>query len=167
VTLTMANAFYVSIEGEKQGKFKGEAAFSKFGAGKITGVAFFMETLSPRDLATGQASGKRQHKPIRFTKEWGAASPQLYQALVTNEVLKSVLFEFVRTDSKGAEEVHYTIKLTNASIARVASIFDLTSRTGSRFDGHELEQIDLTFESIELEDKVGKTTANDDWVVNN
>ena len=102
----MANAFYVSIEGEAQGKFKGEAAFSKFGAGKITGVSFFMETVSPRDVATGQASGKRQHKPIRFTKEWGAASPQIYQALVTNEVLKSVLFEFVRTDSKGAEEVH-------------------------------------------------------------
>lgn len=159
----MANAFYVSIEGEKQGKFKGEAAFSKLGSGKITGVAFVMETISPRDAATGQASGKRQHKPIRFTKEWGAASPQLQQALFTNETLKSVLFEFVRTDVKGSEEVHYTIKLTNASVSRVVSVFDLTSRTGSRFDGHELEQVELTFEKIEIEDKAGKTSANDDW----
>lgn len=159
----MANAFFVSIEGKTQGKFKGESAFSKLGAGKITGVAFVMETISPRDLATGQASGKRQHKPIRFTKEWGAASPQLQQALFTNEVLKSVLFEFVRADAKGAEEVHYTIKLTNASVARVASFLDLSSRTGSRFDGHELEQVELTFETIEIEDKAGKTSASDDW----
>jgi type VI secretion system secreted protein Hcp len=163
----MANTFYVSIEGEKQGKFKGEAAFSKLATGKITGVGFFMETISPRDLATGQASGKRQHKPIRFTKEWGAASPQLYEALANNEVLKSVLFEFVRTDSKGSEEVHYTIKLTNASVSRVASFFDLTSKTGTRFDGHELEQIELVFETIEIEDKAGGTTATDDWTVDN
>lgn len=26
-------------------------------------------------MATGQASGKRQHSPILITKEWGAASP--------------------------------------------------------------------------------------------
>ncbi|MBS1902473.1 MAG: hypothetical protein JSS75_02060 [Bacteroidetes bacterium] len=32
---------------------------------------------APRDVATGQASGKRQHKPITIVKEWGASSPQL------------------------------------------------------------------------------------------
>ena len=133
----MANAFYVSIEGEKQGKFKGEAALEAR-SGQDHRRPFVMETISPRDLATGQASGKRQHKPIRFTKEWGAASPQLQQALFTNETLKSVLFEFVRTDAKGAEEVHYTIKLTNASVSRIASVLDLTSKAGTRFDGHEL-----------------------------
>jgi type VI secretion system secreted protein Hcp len=160
----MANTFYVSIEGQKQGKFKGEAAFSKLATGKITGVSFFYETISPRDAATGQATGKRQHKPVRFTKEWGAASPQLFSALVENENLKSVLFEFVRPDVKGVESVHYTIKLTNASISRIASLLDLTSRSGSRFDGHELETVELTFETIELEDKSSNTTASDDWV---
>lgn len=30
---------------------------------------------SPRDVATGQASGKRQHKPIRVIKEWGTSGP--------------------------------------------------------------------------------------------
>jgi hypothetical protein len=33
--------------------------------------------ISPRDTATGQASGKRMHKPVTFVKEWGAATPQL------------------------------------------------------------------------------------------
>ena len=30
----------------------------------------------PRDIATGQASGKRMYKPVKIIKEWGAASPQ-------------------------------------------------------------------------------------------
>ena len=34
---------------------------------------------SPRDSASGQATGKRMHKPVTITKEWGAATPQLMQ----------------------------------------------------------------------------------------
>ena len=30
---------------------------------------------SPRDMASGQASGKRMHKPFTIVKEWGPASP--------------------------------------------------------------------------------------------
>lgn len=32
---------------------------------------------NPSDPASGQATGKRQHKPLTVTKEWDAASPQL------------------------------------------------------------------------------------------
>ena len=44
-------------------------------AGKLQQAAY--EVKSPRDIATGQASGKRQHGSITIVKEWGAASPQL------------------------------------------------------------------------------------------
>jgi len=33
--------------------------------------------VSPRDAATGQASGKRSHKPFVVVKQWDAASPLL------------------------------------------------------------------------------------------
>ena len=33
--------------------------------------------VSPRDLATGQSSGKRMHQPVTLTMDWTAASPQL------------------------------------------------------------------------------------------
>jgi hypothetical protein len=33
---------------------------------------------SPRDVATGQSSGKRTHKPVTFVKEWGASTPMLF-----------------------------------------------------------------------------------------
>lgn len=67
----MAYEFYVSIEGSKQGKFKGESAREAH-KGKIGAIGFSHEVASPRDVATGQASGKRQHMPITFVKEWGA-----------------------------------------------------------------------------------------------
>lgn len=35
--------------------------------------------VGPRDHATGQASGRRMHKPFGIVKEWSAASPQLMQ----------------------------------------------------------------------------------------
>ena len=33
--------------------------------------------IGPRDAASGQASGKRMHRPVTFVKEWGPATPQL------------------------------------------------------------------------------------------
>lgn len=158
----MSYPFYISIEGAKQGKFKGDAV-AKEGAGKIRGVRFFSETISPRDAATGQASGKRVHKPILFTKEWDAASPQLFQALVTNEVLTNVLFEFIRTNENGEDVVHFTVRLTNANIASIKSYVDLTDTTGDAYDAHELEDVEIAFRKIELENVDAKTIAMDDW----
>ena len=43
-------------------------------AGKVTDASY---VISPRDSASGMATGKRQHAPVKITKEWGAASPQL------------------------------------------------------------------------------------------
>lgn len=43
-------------------------------AGKLTSASY---VIAPRDSATGMATGKRQYAPVKITKEWGAASPQL------------------------------------------------------------------------------------------
>ena len=40
----------------------------------------------PRDAASGQASGKRMHKPLTIVKEWGAASPQLMKVRPTYDI---------------------------------------------------------------------------------
>ena len=159
----MAFACYVTIEGDTQGKFKAEGSFSKFGADKISVFNFSSGVVIPHDAATGQPTGKRQHQTVKFTKQWGAASPQLFQAAVKNETLKTVVFTFTRTTGQGKEEAHWVVTLTNASVVAVRPILNLTARTGSAFDGHELEEVELTFEKIEIEDKVGKTAASDDW----
>ncbi len=42
----------------------------------------------PRDSASGQASGKRTHKPVTFVKEWGPATPQLREMKAGYDVKK-------------------------------------------------------------------------------
>ncbi|GAC1456109.1 MAG: hypothetical protein PVSMB1_05710 [Gemmatimonadaceae bacterium] len=83
----MGSEFYVTIEGTKQGKLKGESIRDKWKE-HIPGIGFSYDVKSPRDLASGQASGKRQHGALSFVKEWGPSSPQLFQAATTSEVLK-------------------------------------------------------------------------------
>lgn len=46
----------------------------------------FYNVKSPRDSASGMASGKRTHKPVTFVKEWGAATPQLLAMKPTYDV---------------------------------------------------------------------------------
>ncbi|MDQ6887627.1 MAG: type VI secretion system tube protein Hcp [Gemmatimonadota bacterium] len=169
-SLMFASEFYVTIEGTKQGKFKGESVRDRE-KDKIAGLAFQYEVTSPRDLASGMASGKRQHKPIVFTKEWGAASPQLFQALTTNEVLKSVLFEFSRTNANGEEYVFQTIKLTNATVSAIkqysagATAEGAAASKRSADAGRQLEDVSMTFQKIEMENRDGKTAAVDDWMI--
>ena len=161
----MPNGCYVSIEGEKQGKFKGEQSFSKLAADKMTAIRVSFGAVSPRDVTTGLATGKRLHDPVRFTKENGASTPQIFQALTQNENLKKVVFEFTRANaSSGKEEVHFVVTLTNASVSKISTHLDQTHR-GDPFDGKELVDVELTFETILIEDKIGKTTAQDDWAV--
>ncbi len=98
----MVTQFFVTVTGAKQGDFKGEST-QKSHEGKIQGVAFSYGVLSPRDGTSGLPTGKRQHQPVVFSKEWGASSPQFYQAIYTNESLPTVLFEFFVANISGAQ----------------------------------------------------------------
>ena len=158
----------VSIKGRKQGQFKGEGFQSKRGNKWIPILAFGYAVQSPRDLATGQATGKRQHKPVVVTKAWGAATPQLFQALTTNEILDSVDIEFFKVNPNGEEYLYHTVKLTNASIVEIKQYtreYELESAGHPEgVDPVELEDVSFTFQKIEIENKDGKTTTVDDWV---
>lgn len=154
-----AYEFYVTIEGTKQGKFRGES-MRRSGDNKMSGVRFQYEVKAPRDIATGQASGKRQHGPIIITKPWGIVSPQLFQALVTNEVLKSVFIEFMRTSPEGARYQYQTIKLTNATISSIRQYANVAN-PGEPVNPGELEDIAFTFQKIEITNQDGKTMAMD------
>ena len=112
----MAFQAYISIKGKKQGQFKGEGIQNRRKDKWMPVLAFAYAVQSPRDVATGQASGKRQHKPIVITKEWGPASPQLLQALNSQEALSSVEFQFTKRVAAGDELVYHPVKLTNARI---------------------------------------------------
>ena len=100
VTSTAFAAFdsYLKIEGKKGGSrvvgcTNGACVVSDLAPGEYTisvctpdgkattdGSAKHTITC-PRDAASGQASGKRQHGAVRVIKEWGAATPLLAIAI--------------------------------------------------------------------------------------
>jgi len=152
-----AYEFYVSIVGNKQGKFKGDSAKASR-KDWIAALSFSYEVSSPRDAATGQATGKRQHRPVTITKEWGASSPQIFEAVVANESLKSILFEFVTPAEDGTEHVHQKIKLTNAVVTSFKMYTAEHESTGHVF---ELEDVSFTFQKIEIDNLTAGTAAED------
>ncbi len=184
VGYTQAVQFYVTIKGTKQGDFKGEGARGQQG-NRIAGYQFSSSLTSPRDAATGMAtgrsapareagsgmatgkasttreaasgmaSGKRQHGEIKIVKEWGPASPQLMQAASTNEVLKSVVIEFVRP-GMGGSEVYKTLEMTDAIISSVRRLPGAGGKAA-------MEEVTFVYQKIEFKDKSGKTMAMDDW----
>jgi type VI secretion system secreted protein Hcp len=160
-TVAQKSVFYVDIKGMKQGQFKAESVVSGAHKGSIEGIKFSSQLNSPRDIATGMPSGKRQYSAITFTKLWGPSSPQILQACTTNETLLTVTFEFVKASPGKGEIVYQTIKLTNATVSSVRRYIDVAVG-GEPADPRELEDVSLTFQKIDVIDANGATLV-DDW----
>ena len=81
---------------------------------------------SPRDSATGMASGKRTHKPITIVKEWDAATPLLMKVKPTYNIKEA---KGARMTSDGGGWT--SLKLANADglCAAAASATINTSRS--------------------------------------
>jgi type VI secretion system secreted protein Hcp len=158
----MAIQIYASFKGVRQGDFKGEST-QKGREGMIPGVAFSYGVLVPRDTASGLPTGKRQHQPVVFTKQWGVSSPQFYTAAYTNETLSQVTFNFYVTGPTGIQQLDHTIKLTNAIIISVKQSLQIPQSGGPIIDSRELQEISLTFQKIDITSIPGKTEAMDDW----
>jgi type VI secretion system secreted protein Hcp len=156
----MATPFFLKVHGSRQGNFKGESKRSSR-TDWIEGLDFAFELWSPYDVATGHTSGKRQWKPIVVTKEWGASSPQFLQALATNEVLTSVVLEFVALRPDGTEETSHTVQLTNGAVTDVSQFIGPAPL--NPVSTLELTRIAFTFQKIEVRDVQGKTAFADDW----
>ncbi|MGN7785324.1 type VI secretion system tube protein TssD [Niabella sp. 22666] len=97
----MALNAYLKITCSKQGVIKG-STIQKGKEGLIEIIAFDHEIISPRDAATGQATGRRQHKPLVITKELDKSTTALSQALIQNEVLTSFELKFYTPNKMGA-----------------------------------------------------------------
>ncbi len=158
----MPRQIFATVTGAKQGPFKGESTQKSF-ENKIPGVGLSFGVTSPHDANTGQATGKRQHQPIVFTKEWGVSSPQFYAAAYTNETLTTVLFEVYTTSPAGIQRVDHTVKLTNAILSAVQDSLLLGESGGPVIDTRDLQQISFVFEKIEIASVIGGTSAIDDW----
>ncbi len=149
---------FVTIEGTKQGKFKGSSTV-KGREDEIEISNYRLGAKAPRDAATGRSRGKRQYQALSFKKAVDAASPQLFQALTTNESLKTVTFRFYsHAPDSGKEGVYQTVTLTNATVSSFVQDFE-----GEEGGGEDVETVELTFERIQIDSNTGNTSAQDVW----
>jgi type VI secretion system secreted protein Hcp len=157
----MSTQFYVTIEGVRQGRLRGDAAHENHRE-KIVGLAFLYEVEVARIAPSGRSRGARKHSPVVFVKAWDSASTQLFQALTTSEMLKTVTFEFIRTTADGAEEVYHVVRLLEASILTIKQ--EINPSKSDNFPGYPaIERVALTFQRIEIENKARGTRAADEW----
>ena len=164
--LENAMPIFMKFEGVRQGWFVGEVPDPlRESPSKVSlGLGFEQVVTAPRDAATGQATGRRQHSPIIVTKEWGAASPQLFQALVTNESLKTVQFDFYTpaANADGTAQRFFTIKLSNAFVSKIEK-YEHFNATGHQDANDErfLEDVSLTFQKIDIMHVASASSASD------
>lgn len=158
----MALNAYLQLKGQQQGDIKGSVT-QKGREGKIAVMAFNHEVLSPRDPATGQATGKRVHTPFVITKEIDMSSPPLYSALVNNETITSWELQCFAASVKGVEMNNYTVTLTNASIVDIRSIM-LNNKVVENSKMPLMEEVSFVYERIEWTWVAGEITASDDWI---
>ena len=104
------------------------------------------QVTSPRDAATGLATGKRQHKPLTITKEIDKSTPLLMKAIFTNQTLPVVQLSLNGSDGKAVA----TVRLTNAQIS-------------DHLQQGSTETVSFTYQKITWTWVDGGVTAEDDW----
>ena len=142
------------VEGQVQGKFKGQS-LKKGRTDQFDVWEVYHSMESPRDAATGRASGRRVHNALVVAGETVGGTAQLYTAIFTNETLKKVKVDFYRTDKNGKQTIYYTIELKNAGLSELENLQDETGRPN--FRAH------FTYEEITLTWADGNLTATDTW----
>ena len=132
---------YMTIKGSKQGQIKGDA---------MSDQIRLVNVVRDTPMATAMPTGRRMHSTITITKEIDKASPMLFQALSTNEVLSEVVINF--EGASGGAKTAQKIVLTNATILSVR-----------KAGGNEL--ITLDYQAIAVTWTDGGKTMSDDWQV--
>src|SRR5262245_48014778 len=119
----MAIDMFLEVTDAKAGKYEGEAKSPQ--DGKIVVINYSFHVESPRDIASGMASGKRRHYPMSITKLVDKTSPLFFQALCSNTVItKAVLLVKRGTTTAGkADDVIYTLE--NAGLNKIETGIDI------------------------------------------
>ena len=151
----LATAF-LTARGARQGDIKGDVTLKgREGSIALVSVAHALD--APYDAATGQMSGKRQHKPVMVATRIDQATPRLIAAMVANETLTTAKIEFWR-DAPELSTPYFVIVLTNAAIVEVS-----LAPADAGDHRSELVKVALVYQKIEWTFDSGDS-ASDSWV---
>jgi type VI secretion system Hcp family effector len=151
---------YVKIVGTHQGDFKGDSTDAGH-KGAIEGLSADYALTRPLDDSSGHTAGRPQHVPFQIAMLSGPATPQLLQAVLTDEQLKSVTIDFAQPAPKQGQVVEFeSILITDAQIVDFQHHLDTDPATAG---GRLLDRVALKFHTLQITNTTGKTTAIDTW----
>jgi len=160
----------MSIIGSKQklitqGAFTAESVGNTYQTDRIDQImvqAFSHEVTVPRDVQSGQTSGRHLHKPVSVTKMFDRSSPLLMNALTSGEVLTEVSITWYRTSAKGVREHYYTTTLYDAVIVDIKDYMHNCQDPANLHFTH-LQDIQFNYSKIVWTHQVSGTTGSDSW----
>ena len=147
----MALNAYLTLSGDKTGEVRGSVT-QKGREGKIMVIAAHHEVLTPRDPASGLATGRRQHLPLVITKQIDRASPLLHQMQSDNETIATWELDFWAPQLRaaagaGTEALVYTITLAEASIASITTVMP-NNKDPALMKLETYEEVGFTYQQI-------------------
>ncbi|MEM1031866.1 MAG: type VI secretion system tube protein TssD [Myxococcota bacterium] len=157
----MALNSYLKFTGESQGEVKGSVTQSGR-EDSIMVIGWVHGVKSPRDLASGMATGKRQHQPFTIIKEIDKSTPLIMNVLVNNENITDWELRCWQPSNTGVEEQQYTVKLYNATVSEVQSE-SLNNKYPENLNHKERERVSFTYQKIEWIWELDGIMAADDW----
>jgi len=154
---------YAWFTGTKSGKMKGSVTI-KGREGSSEVMEFDHQVYIPTDTASSKLTGGRVHQPLKVVKSFDSASPMLYQACCTGELLSEVVVRWYQIDPTGAEKEYFTHTLKDAKVAAVRAFMPNTKDPDKERYVH-LEEVSLTYEVITWTHKDGNIEAKDSWLI--
>lgn len=150
-----ANSIFMTLTGQKSGVVNGSVT-QKGREKSIQVNGYDDDIVSPRDAASGMATGKRLHKPLKVTLEFDQSAPILYNMADTNENISQLELKFWRPSPSGMETQYFTVRLTNASITEIHTGTDATTH-------NPVVEVSFTYQKIQWTWLDGGITATDSW----
>ena len=166
----MANPAFIKIQGTNQGLITaGACSVESVGNMAVEDhidESRILEVLHkvyiPKDPHSGMATGQRIHEAIELTKMTDKASPLLYNALSSNEVLDTVEIKYYRPSATGALEHYLLTTLSQAQIAGIShylpNVLDV-----SKAHINQYEIVSISYSKIVIEHVVAGTTFEDSF----
>ncbi len=152
----MGFQIYLTFKGTKHGQLKGESLKGKGGDKWVELNSIKFGARSPVDLATGgSVTGKRKNNPIVITKAQDSSSPLFFSVCCSNEVLTEVILQLHLNG--------HTLKTVTLKDAHISKFGPATMLPHKPVKGVHYEDIELTFDQIDIENLIDSTSTTDDW----
>ena len=151
----------LKVVGQAQGAIRGSLRITDH-EGEIRVSAIEHRLMTPRDIATGQPTGRRQHGEFTITKELDPATPKLLQAWARNETLTTWVLCLFGVDATGRTLVAYTVELQDAAVSKVDLVLPSTfDPANAHVPAHE--RVAFVYRAISWTWAGGAITATDNW----